>query len=695
MRGLQEPVACYEMHSWTFSGLIGAFVDLAIAYFLLCASVVAFFASKFLGLFGLSLPCPCDGVFLYPNRNFCLQSLLIDSPVERVSSVQLSIKNKFPFGSTWERDRNYQLNVKLVRDRDSCVHGLVEMESEASCSSTSATTRKSHNIDAKDVVLRNESSMGLGVLNPSLDLKKGNCDFKGKGNINQRPRIVLRRRRKVMDYGEVSSVTEYNSSCSDGRSPYGINLKGVEAFECSSEPVDSGVGLNLVQNGENQVIKNIEKSSSPGLELESVDENDLAAKNTSSFEEIKSCDQIELHFSGNETNEIKILEQALEQEHATRSALYFELEKERSAAATAADEAMAMILRLQEEKASVEMEARQFQRMMEEKSTYDAEEMNILKEIIVKRETEKHFLEKEVEAYRAMVYDGDMSGELAYALDLGDDTDLMLQQLSESIDNHGIIKDKISLNEVASTSEKKCIFSVTENGQRDLLIPSTSDEHGFSDKTIIVSGEQQEENDCFECVPTKSSETHDVIDVTFDMETHVHDVHVIDNKSDFLKGTQGEKSEQKINNDNSNVIGTSREKTEPIRRRSNGSDLIVGLPPLRDSVEGKSRVSDQRRNTMPSVDNERVKIDSEVEWLRERLRIVQEGRDKLNFSMERQERELFQVQILEDISCQLREIRQLTSPGKATRQASLPLLPPKVMSKKRRHRSVSVGVHKN
>jgi hypothetical protein len=38
--------------------------------------------------------------------------------------------------------------------------------------------------------------------------------------------------------------------------------------------------------------------------------------------------------------------------------LYLELEKERSAAANAADEAMTMILRLQEEKASIETEAR-------------------------------------------------------------------------------------------------------------------------------------------------------------------------------------------------------------------------------------------------------------------------------------------------------------------------------------------------
>ncbi|KAL6975185.1 hypothetical protein U1Q18_023980 [Sarracenia purpurea var. burkii] len=66
---------------------------------------------------------------------------------------------------------------------------------------------------------------------------------------------------------------------------------------------------------------------------------------------------------------------ALEEEHVALAAIYLDLE-ERSAATTAADEAMAMILRLQEEEASIEMEARQYQRIIEEKFAYDAEEMS-------------------------------------------------------------------------------------------------------------------------------------------------------------------------------------------------------------------------------------------------------------------------------------------------------------------------------
>ncbi|XP_039070987.1 myosin-binding protein 3-like [Hibiscus syriacus] len=109
-------------------------------------------------------------------------------------------------------------------------------------------------------------------------------------------------------------------------------------------------------------------------------------------------------FNGSDKNTLRVLGQALDEEHATCAALYIELEKERSAAASAADEAMAMILRLQEEKAAIEMEAKQYRRTIEAKSAYDAEEMNILKEIMIRREREKYFLEKEVEACMQMFY---------------------------------------------------------------------------------------------------------------------------------------------------------------------------------------------------------------------------------------------------------------------------------------------------
>ncbi|CAE5977413.1 unnamed protein product [Arabidopsis arenosa] len=99
-------------------------------------------------------------------------------------------------------------------------------------------------------------------------------------------------------------------------------------------------------------------------------------------------------------DKVRLLEEAVEEERVARAALMVELEEERAASASAADEAMAMILRLQADKASLEMEGKQYERMIDEKFAYDEEEMNILKEILFKREREKHFREKELETYK-------------------------------------------------------------------------------------------------------------------------------------------------------------------------------------------------------------------------------------------------------------------------------------------------------
>ncbi|EFJ35078.1 hypothetical protein SELMODRAFT_438396 [Selaginella moellendorffii] len=92
--------------------------------------------------------------------------------------------------------------------------------------------------------------------------------------------------------------------------------------------------------------------------------------------------------------------EALKGEREEIESLYYELEQERNAAAVAANESMAMITRLQEEKACLLMEARQYQRMVEEKAFHDHKAITILKEMLLKREAEKTVLEEEIEIYR-------------------------------------------------------------------------------------------------------------------------------------------------------------------------------------------------------------------------------------------------------------------------------------------------------
>ncbi|OMO63467.1 hypothetical protein COLO4_32417 [Corchorus olitorius] len=77
-----------------------------------------------------------------------------------------------------------------------------------------------------------------------------------------------------------------------------------------------------------------------------------------------------------------------------------ELEKERVAAASAANEAMAMILRLQSEKSSIEIDANQYKRMAEQKQEYDQQVIESLQWIVMKHESERSLLESQLQMYK-------------------------------------------------------------------------------------------------------------------------------------------------------------------------------------------------------------------------------------------------------------------------------------------------------
>ncbi|WOK98648.1 myosin-binding protein 1-like [Canna indica] len=91
------------------------------------------------------------------------------------------------------------------------------------------------------------------------------------------------------------------------------------------------------------------------------------------------------------------LKQQIEIDRKSMGALYKELDEERSASAIAANEAMAMINRLQEEKAAMQMEALQYLRMMEEQAEYDQEANQKLNELLCHREKELVDLTRELE----------------------------------------------------------------------------------------------------------------------------------------------------------------------------------------------------------------------------------------------------------------------------------------------------------
>ncbi|XP_058754572.1 myosin-binding protein 7-like [Vicia villosa] len=80
--------------------------------------------------------------------------------------------------------------------------------------------------------------------------------------------------------------------------------------------------------------------------------------------------------------------------------LYAELDEEREASATAASEAMDMILRLQGEKAAVKMEASHYKRMSEEKIGHAEATLEVFEELMYQKEMEIASLEFQVLAYK-------------------------------------------------------------------------------------------------------------------------------------------------------------------------------------------------------------------------------------------------------------------------------------------------------
>ncbi|KAJ1432902.1 GTD-binding domain [Sesbania bispinosa] len=99
-------------------------------------------------------------------------------------------------------------------------------------------------------------------------------------------------------------------------------------------------------------------------------------------------------------NECAALREMVSVQQKTIQDLNAELDEERNSSSTAANEAMSMILRLQREKAEVQMEARQFKRFAEEKMTHDQEELLSLEDLLYKREQIIQSLTCEVQAYK-------------------------------------------------------------------------------------------------------------------------------------------------------------------------------------------------------------------------------------------------------------------------------------------------------
>ncbi|KAI4299182.1 hypothetical protein L6164_032664 [Bauhinia variegata] len=111
-------------------------------------------------------------------------------------------------------------------------------------------------------------------------------------------------------------------------------------------------------------------------------------------------DRVKEVYPEDEETDVMTLREMVKIERQRANAAFTELEKERMAASSAAEEAMAMILRLQNEKSSVEIQANQYRRMALQKQEYDEEVVDSLRWLVMEYEGERSELEDQLGLYR-------------------------------------------------------------------------------------------------------------------------------------------------------------------------------------------------------------------------------------------------------------------------------------------------------
>ncbi|CAH2053989.1 unnamed protein product [Thlaspi arvense] len=99
-------------------------------------------------------------------------------------------------------------------------------------------------------------------------------------------------------------------------------------------------------------------------------------------------------------NECELLRETVSSQQQSIQDLYEELEKERNASSTAAEEAMAVMQRLQNEKAEIQMELRQYKLYVGERMEHDQQEILALEDLVNQREQTIMSLTCETQAYK-------------------------------------------------------------------------------------------------------------------------------------------------------------------------------------------------------------------------------------------------------------------------------------------------------
>jgi len=337
---------------------------------------------------------------------------------------------------------------------------------------------------------------------------------------------------------------------------------------------------------------------------------------------------------GDPASTIDRLKTVIKAERRALTAVYQELEEERSASAIAANQTMAMITRLQEEKAAMQMEALQYQRMMEEQSEYDQEALQLLNELMMKREKEKQELERELEEYRQKVVEYEAKEKLRVLRRMKDGS-VRSRDSSSSCSNMNYSDDvSIDLNREVRDEDNSVLLSSHNNASEETV--SNLEEMALDcvkhvsnlDETLAEFEEERAS------ILEQLKALEEKIISLGDNEELLDDIKLIEHSS-ILHGGDRDLSE------NGYLNGFSDDKHSPI------GSLAKKLLPYLDAAENEteeeaytveremeSESSDLRNSvTVLEMDSMKTSIEEEVDRVYERLQALETDKEFLQHCM--------------------------------------------------------------
>uniref|UniRef100_A0A0D9ZEH2 GTD-binding domain-containing protein n=1 Tax=Oryza glumipatula TaxID=40148 RepID=A0A0D9ZEH2_9ORYZ len=169
------------------------------------------------------------------------------------------------------------------------------------------------------------------------------------------------------------------------------SFKAHEDLQLLLSQVSPNDAINIPGVQEQAILNNITRALS------------LDRNYSGSISESMAIDEAEEHCT------VDQLKKQIELDRKSISLLWKELEEERNASAIATNQTMSMITRLQEEKAAMQMETLQYQRMMEEQSQYDREDLQKMAAMVQE-------LEAEIEGYKTKLRDQSLVNEIRDAM---------------------------------------------------------------------------------------------------------------------------------------------------------------------------------------------------------------------------------------------------------------------------------------